>query len=173
MTPIEEAPLEDGSAAGPGWFVLNLADAQWVDGVFGAYTRLDAGHRFEQVGVNVAVLQPGQPACWYHREADQEGFLVLQGEAIALVEGQERRLRTWDFLHCPAWTEHVLIGAGDGPCTLLALGARTSGGGVVYPASELALSHRAGVREETDSAFTAYAGTPADERVTFDPDWLP
>jgi uncharacterized cupin superfamily protein len=169
---IEEAPLEDGSAAGPGWFVLNLADAQWVDGVFGAYTRLDAGHRFEQIGVNVAVLQPDQPACWYHREADQEGFLVLQGEAVLLIEGEARRLRAWDYVHCPPWTEHVLIGAGDGPCTLLALGGRASSG-VVYPASELALAHGAGVERETDSPLEAYAGTPPDERVTFDPDWLP
>jgi uncharacterized cupin superfamily protein len=169
---IDEAPLEDGSAAGPGWFVLNLADTQWVDGVFGAYTRLDAGHRFEQIGVNVGVLQPHQPACWYHREADQEGFLVLQGEAVLLIEGQERRLRAWDYVHCPAWTEHVLIGAGDGPCTVLALGGRL-GSGVVYPVSELALRHAAGVSRETGSPLDAYAGTPLDEPVPFDPGWLP
>jgi hypothetical protein len=29
----------------------------------------------------------------YHREADQEDFLVLAGEAWLFVEGQERMLR--------------------------------------------------------------------------------
>jgi uncharacterized cupin superfamily protein len=169
---IPEAELRDGAPAGAGWFVVNAADAQWVDGVFGAYTRFDAGARFEQIGVNIAVLQPGQPACWYHGEVDQENFLVLQGEVLLLIEEQERRLRAWDFVHCPPGARHVFVGAGDGPCTLLAIGGR-GGDGVVYPASELALRHRAGVPEETDSAREAYAGVPEDERVAFDPAWLP
>ena len=169
---IPEAELRDGAPAGAGWFVVNAADAQWVDGVFGAYTRFDAGARFEQIGVNIAVLQPGQPACWYHGEADQENFLVLQGEVLLLIEEQERRLRAWDFVHCPPGARHVFVGAGDGPGTLLAIGGR-GGGGVVYPASELALRHQAGVREQTDSPEEAYAGVPADERVAFDPAWLP
>jgi uncharacterized cupin superfamily protein len=169
---IPEAPLRDGAPTGDGWFVVNAADTQWVDGVFGAYTRFDAGAKFEQIGVNIAVLQPGQPACWYHREADQEDFLVLQGEALVLIEGREQRLRAWDFVHCPPGTEHVFLGAGDGPCTLLAIGGRVRPG-VVYPVSELALRHGAGVKEETTSPREAYAGIPDDEPRDFDPAWLP
>jgi uncharacterized cupin superfamily protein len=169
---IPEAPLEDGAPTGEGWFVVNLADAPWKTGRFGAYTVLEGPTRWPQLGVNVGVMEPGQAACFYHREADQEDFLVLEGEALLLVEGEERRLRPWDFVHCPAWTEHVFVGAGDGPCAILAIGAR-SDRGVVYPVAEVALRHGAGVERETTLPPEAYAGIPPDVPVEFDPDWLP
>jgi oxalate decarboxylase/phosphoglucose isomerase-like protein (cupin superfamily) len=93
----------------------------------------------------------------YHAEEDQEAFLVLAGEALLLVEGEERPLRAWDFFHCPPWTEHVIVGAGDGPCVFVAVGARTPGSKVVYPRVDVALRHGAGVEEETDSGAVAYA----------------
>jgi glyoxylate utilization-related uncharacterized protein len=31
---------------------------------------------------------------------------VLYGEALLLVEGQERPLRQWDFVHCPPETPY-------------------------------------------------------------------
>jgi uncharacterized cupin superfamily protein len=158
--------------AGEGWFVLNAREARWLDGQFGAYTRFEGEVRFPQIGINIGVLAPGQPACMYHGEDEQEDFLVLAGECLLLVEGQERRLRPWDFVHCPAWTEHVFVGAGDGPCTLLAIGSR-SGGDVVYPASELAQRHRAGVNRETHSPEEAYAGLAPDVDTVFRDAWLP
>ena len=171
---VPEAPLRDGVPQGEGWFVVNVADARWQGGAFGAYTAFqgDPPFDFEAVGVNIGVLEPGQPACFYHREGDQEDFLVLQGEALLLVEGEERRLRAWDFVHCPPWTEHVFVGVGTEPCALLALGTR-SGGGVVYPVSELARRHHAGVAEETTRPAEAYADVPPDVPVAFDPAWLP
>jgi uncharacterized cupin superfamily protein len=169
---VPEAPLRDGAPTADGWFVVNVADAQWKTGRFGAYTVFDGDAKFTQIGVNIGVLEPGQPACWYHREADQEDFLVLRGEALLLVEGEERRLRAWDFVHFPPWTEHVFIGAGTGPCTVLALGGRMRDA-VVYPASELALGHGAGVREETVVPADAYADIPPDVPAEFDPGWLP
>ena len=159
---------------GEGWFVLNTAEARWVDGVFGAYTRYENrdGARFPQIGINMAVLQPGQPACMYHGEDEQEDFLVIQGECLLLIEGEERRLKAWDFVHCPAWTEHVLVGAGEGPCTVLAIGTRLTDD-VVYPESELAQRHGAGVPETTPDPKVAYAETPEDRPVPFRPEWLP
>ena len=109
-----------------GWFVVNARDARWFEGDFGAYTRFEGPEaRFPQVGVNIGVLEPGQPACMYHGEDEQEDFLVLSGECLLLIEGEERRAAAWDFVHCPAWTEHVFVGAGDGPCAILAMGSRT------------------------------------------------
>jgi uncharacterized cupin superfamily protein len=169
---IPEAPLEDGAPTAEGWFVVNLADTRWMMGRFGAYTLLEGTTRWPQVGVNVGVLEPGQAACMYHREAEQEDFLVLAGEALLLVEGEERRLRQWDFVHSPAWTEHVFVGAGDGPCTILAIGARADGR-AVYPVADVALRHRAGVEQETTRPSEAYAGIAPDEPVPFDPGWLP
>lgn len=169
---VPEAPVVEGVPQGPGWFVVNVADARWRTGHFGAYTTFEGEERFEQIGVNVGVLEPGQPACYYHREDEQEDFLVLAGEALLLVEGEERPLRRWDFVHCPPWTDHVFVGAGDGPCAILALGGRTDGG-VVYPVSELALRHGAGVERETTVPAEAYAALPPDVPVAFAPRWLP
>ena len=67
------------------------------------------------------MLGPGEPIGMYHWETDQEDFLVLSGEALLIVEGQERPLRQWDFVHCPPKTEHMIVGAGDGPCVVLAI----------------------------------------------------
>jgi uncharacterized cupin superfamily protein len=69
---------------------------------------------FAQLGINIVVLGRGQPMAMYHWEADQEDFLVLSGEALLIVEGEERPLKQWDFVHCPPRTNHVILGAGDG-----------------------------------------------------------
>ena len=173
---VPEAPMtrtEHGLAPnGEGWFVLNAQEAKWVDGHFGAYTRFEGEPRFPQLGFNIAVLAPGQPACYYHGENEQEDFLVLSGECLLLIEGQERPLRQWDFVHCPAWTEHVFVGAGEGPCAILAVGTRLTDE-VVYPRSEVALRHKAGVEKETREPREAYAEIPADDEVPYRPGWLP
>ena len=157
---------------GAGWFVLNAREARWRNGEFGAYTRFEGEPRFEQVGINVGVLWPGQPSCMYHGEDEQEDFLVLAGECLLLVEGEERRLRAWDFVHCPPWTEHVFVGAGEGPCVLVAVGTRTRDD-VIYPVSELALRYGAGVEQETKDPDEAYARFRDDEDVAFRDGWLP
>jgi uncharacterized cupin superfamily protein len=157
--------------AGEGWFILNAREAKWLDGDFGAYTRFEGEPRFPKLGFNIGVLEPGQPACYYHGEDEQEDFLVLSGECVLLIEGEERPLRQWDFVHCPAWTEHVFVGAGEGPCAILAVGTR-SGGGVVYPRSELALRHRAGVETETTEPREAYAAIRPDVEVAYRDGWL-
>jgi len=172
---VPEAPLErteNGRApAGVGWFVLNAREARWQDSAFGAYTRFEGEPRFERIGVNLNVLQPGQPSCMYHAEDEQEDFLVLSGECLLLVEGEERALSAWDFFHCPPRTEHVLVGAGEGPCLVLALGGRT-GGDIVYPRSEVALRHGAGVERETAEPAEAYAAFDRGVDVPFDESWL-
>jgi uncharacterized cupin superfamily protein len=157
---------------GEGWFVLNAREAAWHDSDYGAYTRFEGEPRFPQIGINIGVLAPGQPACMYHGEDEQEDFLVLSGECLLLVEGQERRLRAWDFVHCPAWTEHVFVGAGEGPCAILAIGGR-SGGDVIYPASELAQRHGAGVAQETTEPRDAYAGSSPETDLPYREGWLP
>lgn len=163
---VPEAPLERNEAglypAGDGWFVLNARDAQWFDShELGLYTPLEGENAmFSQLGFNIGILRPGEPSCMYHREDAQEDFLVLAGECLLIVEGQERSLGRWDFVHCPPWTEHVFVGAGDGPCLLLGTGARRKGRGLVYPVNEVALRHGAGVEVETSSPGEAYARFP-------------
>jgi uncharacterized cupin superfamily protein len=143
-----------------GWFVLNARDVRWLHvDELGEYVGFESREaRFPELGINLNVMAPGQPMAMYHRENRQEDFLVLKGEAIAIVDGQERRLRAWDLVHCPANVDHVIVGAGDGPCLILAVGARRPGDhGLTYPANEAAQKHGAGVDAETTDANEAYA----------------
>jgi uncharacterized cupin superfamily protein len=107
-------------------------------------------------GVNVQIIQPGVPNCRYHSEPVQEDFLVLYGECLVILEGEERPLRQWDFVHCPAGTDHVFVGAGDGPCAVLMIGCRREDA-VHYPVNETAAKYDASVREPTDDPAQAYA----------------
>jgi uncharacterized cupin superfamily protein len=146
------------------WFVVNARDAEWFENDrCGLYTTFEpAGERFEQIGIGIGVLYPGQSNGQYHGEDAQEDFLVLSGECLLLIEGEERRLRAWDFVHCPPWAEHIFVGAGEGPCVVLAVGARIPGRGIRYPVDEVALRHGAGVEQETNDPKEAYKGFPED-----------
>jgi len=153
-------------AAEAGWFVVNLANAEWAEnGMFGQWSKLEGPDGFPHFGINVHVIQPGQPSCRYHEESAQEAFLVLRGECILLVEEEERHLRAWDFVHCPPGTKHVFVGAGDGPCAILMVGHRPESNAIRYPSSELARQHRAGVDEETSSPKVAYADAPESSEI--------
>ena len=173
---VPEASLRDaGHGLVPeaeGWFVLNARDARWLVNEMGAYCAFEGKARFPQLGINLNVLPPGKPMAMYHREDEQEGFLVLAGECVLVIEGEERRLRPWDFVHCPAGTEHVIVGAGDRPSVVLAVGARTGAGGLVYPASEVAQRHGAGVERETSDPGEAYARFSEVRESRYEEGWL-
>jgi uncharacterized cupin superfamily protein len=178
---VPEAPFQDTGigirANGEGWFVVNARESPWreIEGR-GAAMSFEGATDFPQVGVNLFVVGPGEPMAMYHWEADQEDYLVLSGEALLIVEGQERPLRQWDFVHCPARAPHVIVGAGDGPCALLAIGAREHQAGDDwggYPVDEVAQKHGAGVEEETTKASEAYARFPEMTFTAYREGWLP
>jgi uncharacterized cupin superfamily protein len=162
---------------GKGWFVVNAREAVWTDRKGrGFYCGFEGEVEFPQIGINLRVLAPGEPMAMYHREHDQEGFLVLAGEALLIVEGEERALRQWDFVHCPPNTNHVILGAGDSPCLLVAVGARGRSTGPdwgAYTVDEAALRHGAGVERETTDAQEAYARFPTRERTRYREGWIP
>ena len=178
---VPEAPLEQTDAGlvpkGDGWFVLNARDARWRPGEGrGAWCAFEGEPKFPQVGVHLNSLAPGEPMSMYHWEADQEDFLVLSGEALLIVEGEERALKQWDFVHCPADTKHVIVGTGDAPCLVLAVGARHDSTGPNwggYTVDETALRHNAGVAEETTDPAEAYARFPPREPTAYREGWLP
>ena len=128
------------------------------------------------LGMAIRVVNPGEPTTTYHWETEQEDFLVLAGEGILIVEGEERPLRQWDFVHCPPGTSHTIIGAEKTPCVVLAVGARehqgTAGWGA-YTVDEAALRHGVGVEQETTDEEVAYAGTPPSEPTRYREGWLP
>jgi quercetin dioxygenase-like cupin family protein len=189
---VPEAPLEqteDGLLpAGEGWFVLNARDARWFKFKGrGVVPALQGRADFRQLGMGVNVLAPGEPMAMYHWETDQEDFLVLSGEALLIIEGEERPLRQWDFVHCPPGTQHVIVGAGERSCIVFAVGAlerHTTGTRVdgtlqgtddwgAYTVDEAALRHGAGVEVETTDADEAYAGFAAPDPIRYRDGWLP
>ncbi len=180
MSEAQLKQTDDGLVPeGDGWFVLNAKQARWfwAEGRPAA-CRLEGEPEFDQVGVNIMTLDPGVPMAMYHWEADQEDFLVLSGEAVAVVEGEERPLRQWDLLHCPKGVKHVIVGAGSGPCTILCIGARTDsmnedetwGGYTVEPA---AAKYGASVDEATHDPKVAYAKVNPRAHMPYRDGWLP
>jgi uncharacterized cupin superfamily protein len=178
---VPEARLEETEHGlvprGDGWFVVNARDVVWFDrGPRGLVCGFDGEPEFPQVGVNLFVLGPGDPMSMYHWEADQEDFLVLHGEALLIAEGEERPLKQWDFVHCPPEMAHVIVGAGDSPCVVLAIGAREhqqGDGWGGYKVDEAALRHGAGVEQETTNAREAYARFPARQPTRYRDGTLP
>ena len=167
--PVNEASSEETPygryITSDGWFVLNLAEALAVrnDEKGGAtYPFESRDAPFRDFGARVTVLPPDQPNALYHSEGVQEGFLVLSGECTLVVEEEERLLKQWDYFHCPAETRHVMVGAGDGPCAILMIGARPEVETLLYPASEVAAKHGASAAKDTANPDEAYADWPGE-----------
>ena len=157
-----------------GWHIANARDVQWHDGGhFGVYCDFQQNTHFEELGFGLGMVLPGQPNALYHREGHQEGFLVLSGEALLIVEGEERPLKAWDYFHCPAGVEHIIVGAGDGPCVVIGVGSRVGPSNIVYPVDETALRHRAGVEQETSVPKDAYGPFGEDTETAFREEFLP
>ena len=160
---MHEAKIEETDtglqAADDGWWILNAADIGWfaVEGG-GTWCSFESPARPSPLlGIGIHVLPPGEAPGMYHSESNQEGFLVLSGECIAVVEGEERRMGPWDYLHCPPGTAHITIGAdGDGPCAILMVGTRDPAATTHYIADPVAARHGAAVPADTDSAREAY-----------------
>jgi uncharacterized cupin superfamily protein len=182
---VAESPLEPTEhglvPTGKGWFTLNAQDAPWYArdrrGFYCEFEGFEGeAPDFSQLGINITVLRPGEPMGMYHWEADQEDFLVVAGEALAIVEGEERPLRRWDLLHCPPGTEHTIVGAGETPCVVVAVGARDRSTGPdwgAYTVDEAARRHDAGVEQETKDADEAYARLGRSQRSRYQDGWLP
>ena len=153
-----EAQLKEGDGGGlvpdgEGWFVLNARDARWFhrpgrDSLpLTGCDEFEAETYFPMLGMSLQVLSPGEPNSMYHWETEQEDFLVLAGEALLIVEEQERPLKRWDFVHCPPETRHVFVGAGDGPWGY-------------YTIDEAAQRHGACPEVETQDSEAAYVHLP-------------
>ena len=182
---LEESPLRQIDAgtvpAGKGWFVLNARDAPWRKrdgrGLLCEFEDPEGeASDFSQLGVNITVLAPGEPMSMYHWEADQEDFLVVAGEAVLIVEGEERPLRPWDFVHCPPSAKHTIVGAGDGPCVVVAVGAREHDGKPDwggYTVDEAAGRHGASVTTDTTEPTEAYAHLTRRRPARYRDGWLP
>jgi uncharacterized cupin superfamily protein len=156
---MAEARVEGGVPQTAGWFVVNARDAPWMHNDMRAAAKFggEGEAHFDDLGIGLYWLEPGQPMSMYHHEAGQEDFLVLRGRALAIVEGEERPLATWDLFHCPPRTPHTIVGAGDEPALVLAVGARKEKGSARYPVDAAAVRHRAGVEHEDEVPYARYS----------------
>jgi uncharacterized cupin superfamily protein len=151
----------------PGWFVLNARDARWNEKPGQGFslpltgdTDYEAETFFPMLGMAIRVVRPGEPTGTYHWETEQEDFLVLAGEGILIVEGQERPVRQWDFVHCPPGTKHAFAGAGSDACVILCASSRQfqeKGPWGFYCVDEIAARYNASSPEETQDGSVAYA----------------
>ena len=159
MAEIERTP-EGEVPRGKGWYVLNAKRARWLHlGSFGGSDcHFEGDERFGEFGFHLGVVQPGEPISMYHSEDHQEGFLVLEGECVAIVEGEEVPLGAWDYFHCPADTPHTLVGAGDGPSLVIGVGGRVGDDRTRYLPDPVAARHGAAVDVETCDPRVAYEG---------------
>jgi uncharacterized cupin superfamily protein len=171
-----EAQLSEGEGGlvpeGEGWFIVNFADAAGIHtDRFGEGVRFEGAERFPDFGINIRILKPGQPASIYHVENAPEAFLVLSGECVAVIDDEERPMRKGDFLYTPPGIAHVIVGAGEEPCSVLMMGARPPDQKATFPASEAAARYGASVAEDTDDVAKAYEGTRRLEPRRLDLPW--
>jgi uncharacterized cupin superfamily protein len=168
---IPEAPLEETEhglvVKGDGWFVVNARDVRWYRAGNGGFSNLGGDMRFEQLGVGIEALGSGEPMACYHREWDQEGFLVVRGAGTLVVEGEERPLRQWDYFHCPPGIAHVIVG---GPIVVVALGGRQDDR-TEYIADPIAAKYRAAPGQTTTDPRAAYEGWERPTHTRYD-GWL-
>jgi uncharacterized cupin superfamily protein len=161
---VDEAVMQDGVPVTAGWFVINARDARWMHNDMRAVCKFggEGLAHFDDLGIGLYWIEPGRPMTLYHHEPVQEDFLVLRGHCILVIEGEERTVRAWDFVHCPPGTAHTIVAAGSEPALILAVGARKEPGGARYPFLEAAVRHGAGVPDQETSARDHYAtfGTP-------------
>jgi uncharacterized cupin superfamily protein len=184
---VPEAELEQTEAglvpASTGWFVMNARDARWFhkpgqgDSLpLTGRDEFEAETYFPMLGMSIQILGPGEPNSIYHWETEQEDFLVLAGEALLIVEGQERRLTQWDFVHCPPETRHVFVGSSDGPCVILAASSRqfqANGPWGYYTIDDIARRYNACPDEETQDDAAAYARFPPAQPTRYRDGLLP
>lgn len=152
----------------PGWFVLNLDQALAVHNEqkgAATFPLESQEHPFKDFGAHVTILDPGQPNALYHSEGAQEGFLVLWGSAILIVEDELRTLRAWDYFHCPAGTAHVFVGTSSEPCAILMIGSRPDDP-IHYPVTQTAQDHDASASTETNDPEQAYSDWPGEYTPT-------
>jgi hypothetical protein len=148
---------------GEGWFVLNKRDAVWrhVDGR-GASASLAPISKASGNSSSSASIRScsgsGRTDGHVPLEGRSGGLPRGVGEAVLIIEGEERQLRAWDFVHCPPNTKRVIGGAGSGPCFVIAVGAREHDSlcvtGVVYVIKSIRIRARGGISAGAASLTT-------------------
>lgn len=167
----EEAQLGESEAGlvpkEPGWFVMDVRKARWFDKPGQGWSvpltgcdEYEAESFFPMLGMSIRVVSAGEPTGTYHWETEAEDFLVLSGEGVLIIEGEERPLKQWDFVHCPPETKHGFAGTRDRPMVLLCASSRQfqkDGPWGYYCKDETAAKYNASSPEDTQDGRLADA----------------
>jgi uncharacterized cupin superfamily protein len=166
-----EAPFEETEhglvCTGDGWFLVNARDVRWRESKGrGVSSNFGGDTLFAQLGVGITVVGPNEPTTSYHWESNEEDFLVLRGGGIAILDGEEHRLRQWDAIHCPPGVVHAFVGGPEG-LVLFGVGARENPDAGSYIADPLAARYGAAPERDTEDPREAYKSFPPREPVRY------
>jgi uncharacterized cupin superfamily protein len=155
-----EAPFEETEhglvCKGDGWFLVNARDVRWRESTGrGVSSNVGGDMLFDQLGVGITIVGPGEPTTMYHWESNEEDFIVLRGGGIAILDGEEHQLRQWDAIHCPPGVAHAFVGGPDG-LVLFGVGAREHADEGAYVADPVAARFGAAPERDTDDTGEAY-----------------
>lgn len=101
-------------------------------------TRLARGTAARKLGASIDILAPGKLGCPYHlHHAQEEMFVVLEGEGTLRVAGEMLPLRTGDVVFIPAGSEypHQIINSSNLPLKYLSVSTQETPEICEYPDS--------------------------------------
>ncbi len=147
--------------------IINLADipleAHGKGGHFAAMLgRAGATLGTRQIGCTLVVLEPGKRAWPYHlHHAEEELFVVLEGEGTLRYDGEEFPVRTGDMVLTPPGpgTAHQIINTSERELRYLALSGKRRPEVCYYPDSG---KYGAYFGERRDDAFIAKGESAVD-----------
>jgi hypothetical protein len=177
--PVNEASSEETPygryITSDGWFVLNIADALAVrnDEKGGATYPLEPRESpFRDVGIRVPSSRRANRTRSTTPKACRKGFSCSRASARSSWRRTNGRCGSGTTSTVQPVRASVIVGAGDGPCSILMLGARPDVE-VRYPVSEVAAKYDASAVKDTDDADEAYADWPGEYvpvRLSWPPD---
>lgn len=101
--------------------------------------RLAMGTAARKLGISIDIVAPGMRSCPYHfHYAQEEAFVVLEGEGTLRVAGQMLALRAGDTVFIPPGPQypHQIINTSGAHLKYLSISTRDSPEVVVYPDSD-------------------------------------
>lgn len=101
-------------------------------------TRLGTGTAATKLGASIDIVAPGKMSCPYHfHHAQEEMFVILEGEGTLRVSGERLPVRAGDVVFIPPGPDypHQLINTSDHPLKYLSISTRESPEFCEYPDS--------------------------------------
>ncbi|MEP6876868.1 MAG: cupin domain-containing protein [Burkholderiales bacterium] len=118
--------------------------------------RLATGTEAGKLGVSIDTVAPGMRACPYHfHYAQEEVFIVLEGEGTLRVAGEMLPIGTGDVMFIPPGPDypHQIINTSAAPLKYLSVSTRESPEVVEYPDSAKYLAVAAGTLNGERQSF--------------------